>query len=744
MVHPENTRERDDSGAILRRVRTGLTVLRKRKWTVIAINVLVLAMALAYTSRQTPVYRATATLIIDRSPPRLLSDVQEIIELGSSNYWAIKDYLRTQYEIIRSREVAERVVDRMNLRGDERVASAGAALPGGRGGQTAAANPVDVVLSKIRVEPLVDSMMVYVHAEDKDPHFARDLANSVAEAYRDHNLDSKKRIVLEAQKDLDKLVSRLRSDKDKAESDLAAFEREHNLGSLENHERIIDQRIQDYSAKLNSVSIRRLEIEAKLGQLRRYKSGRNVFTVAYASVLDDPLIVSMKQRYVQLQDQLAELQVTYLDKHPKVLAIGEQMKQIKAQIQREIANQLQAVEDEYREIVATEAALQQKLEEAKVGERELSRIKESYRPLVQRRDEAVKYYEEVLRRKTEATLTAQSTMNNVRVHDIAVEPISPVRPNWRLAAAVALLLGLIGGVGFAFLRELLDNTVKTRADIEEVDGLSFLGVMPTMGAESKAAKRYHSYARDGESEGDPIVHPALYIHYRKKSVVAERTRNIRTNLVFMMPERPLRTVLVTSPNPEEGKTTVSVNIAIAMAQGGSRTLLVDTDLRRPRVHKCFGLENRTGMSSAVISSEPLASYITSTEVPNLDLLLSGPVPPDPTALLHTERFRQIMAELEGRYDVVILDSPPVLPVTDAMIIANHADGVVLVVKSDKTTREAMAMAWQELRQVNANILGSVLNDHDVARKGYGHYTYYRHRYYNAAENTDGTSAARSG
>jgi capsular exopolysaccharide synthesis family protein len=187
-----------------------------------------------------------------------------------------------------------------------------------------------------------------------------------------------------------------------------------------------------------------------------------------------------------------------------------------------------------------------------------------------------------------------------------------------------------------------------------------------------------------------------------------------------------------------------VNIAIAMAQGGSRTLLVDTDLRRPRVHKCFGLENRTGMSSAVISSEPLASYITSTEVPNLDLLLSGPVPPDPTALLHTERFRQIMAELEGRYDVVILDSPPVLPVTDAMIIANHADGVVLVVKSDKTTREAMAMAWQELRQVNANILGSVLNDHDVARKGYGHYTYYRHRYYNAAENTDGTSAARSG
>jgi len=227
-------------------------------------------------------------------------------------------------------------------------------------------------------------------------------------------------------------------------------------------------------------------------------------------------------------------------------------------------------------------------------------------------------------------------------------------------------------------------------------------------------------------------------------VVAERTRNIRTNLLFMMPERPLRTVLVTSPNPEEGKTTVSVNIAIAMAQGGSRTILIDTDLRRPRVHQCFGLENETGVSSAVIGAEPLPAYITSTDVPNLDLFLSGPVPPDPTALLHTERFRQILEELEQRYDVVILDSPPVLPVTDAMIIANHADGVVLVVKSDKTTKEALATAWQELRQVNARILGSVLNDHDVARRGYGHYTYGRYRHYHTAENGGGSGAARSG
>ena len=746
-MQSEPTRDRDEINVVLRRIRGGTQVLRKRKWTVILINALVVALTLAYTSRQTPIYRATATVIIDRTPPRLLSDVQEVIELGSSNYWAIKDYLRTQYEIIRSREVAERVVDRLNLRGDTRFASTGGALPaGGSAGVSGAerSDPVVGVLDKIKVEPLVDSMMVYVHAEDSDKQFARDLANAVAEAYRDHNLESKKRIVLEAQKDLDKLVTRLRAEKQKAEQDLARFERDNNIGSLENQKRLIDQRIMDHAVKLNAIGIRRIEIESKLSQLKRYKSGRSVFSVAYANVLENPLIMSMKQRYVELQDRLSELKVTYLDKHPKVMALNQQLRQVKQQIQREVTNLLQSVEDEYNEIVATEVALRQQLDDAKSAERDLNRTRTAYMPLVQRRDEASKFYDEVLRRQTEATLTAQSTMNNVRIHDLAVQPVSPVRPNWKLAAAIALLLGLVGGVGFAFLREFLDNTVKTRADIEEVADLSFLGVMPPMGADGRKGKRYEAYGRAEGDEDLEVVHPALYVHYRKKSIVAERTRNIRTNLLFMMPERPLRTILVTSPNPEEGKTTVSVNIAIAMAQGGSRTLLIDTDLRRPRVHKSFGLENETGMSSAVIGSQPIGDYIQSSDVPNLDLLLSGPVPPDPTALLHTERFREIMRTLMERYDVVIFDSPPVLPVTDAMIIANHADGVVLVVKSDKTTKEALYLAHQELRQVNANILGSVLNDHDIARKGYGHYKYYRHRYYRLAESGEGSKVTRSG
>ena len=743
-----NAQNRDsgDEHEILERVRGYLGVLRKRKWTVILVNALVVALAMAYTSRQTPVYRATATLIIDRSPPQLLSSVKEVIELGSSNYWAIKDYLRTQYEIIRSREVAERVVDRLNLRGDRRLASAGEAPPAGGAGARGG-DPVGLVRAKIRVEPLPDSLMVYIHADDPRADFAMELSNAFAHAYRAHNLQSKKKIILEAQKDLDRLVERLRLEKEEAETRVSRFELEHNIGSLENQQRVIDQRITDFTRKLNAIGIRRIELESRRAQLGRYSDGSSVFTVAYASVLDNPLIVSMKKRHVELLDLLTELRVTYLNKHPKVVAVRRQLRRIEREIKREVGNLLQAVEDEYNEVLATEIALLQKLEEAKGAEREMSRIRAAYLPLVQRRDEAVKFYEDVVSRQTETTLTAQSTMNNVRIHDLAVKPTRPVRPNWRLAAAVALLLGLMGGIGFAFLREFLDNTVKDREDIEEAVGLGFLGVMPTMTTDPRKFRRYGGYGYgyssdapgDAEEDRTKIEHPALLVHYRMRSFVAERARNIRTNLLFMMPERPLRALLVTSPNPEEGKTTVSVNIAIVMAQGGARTLLIDGDLRRPRVHSCFGFENERGLSNAVIEAGPIESYTLPSEVPNLDLLLSGPVPPDPTALLHTERFSEIMRSLLEQYDAVVFDSPPLLPVTDARIIATHVDGVVLVAKSHVSARDGLALAKQELQRVNANILGCVLNDHDIARKGYGHYKYYRKRYYPYA----GTSDART-
>ena len=735
---------------VLQRVRDHLLTLRKRKWTILVVTLLVVAAAMLYTREQVPIYRATAAVIIDRAPPQVLSGVKEVIELGSTNYWAIKDYLRTQYEIIRSREVAEKVVDRLGLlHNDHRIASVGTPSfepPPGED-RPAGLDPVDAVLGKIRVEPLPDSLMVYVHAEDSDPEFAMDLANTVAEAYRDYNLETKKRIVIEAQSDLDKMVERLRVDKDKAEQDVSGFELEHNIGSFENQKRMVDQRIADFSARLNDVGLRRIALESKLAQLNGQKtSGRSVFSVAYADVIENPLVLALKQRHTELSDRLSELEVTYLEKHPRVKALKKQVRRLEGEIRREVTSILRAVDTEYQEVLGTETGIRRVLEEAKAAERELNRVKVAYEPLLNRHEEAAKFYNDVLHRQEETVLSAQSTMNNVRIHDLAVQPTKPVRPNWKLAAAVALLLGLACGIGVAFLREFLDTTIKDREDIEDRIGLSFLGVIPPMGAKEGRGygNRYTKYAGrygDDSDEKEEVIHPALYIHYRKKSVVAERTRNVRTNLLFMLPDKPLQAVLVTSANPEEGKTTISVNVAISMAQGGSRTVLVDTDLRRPRVHAAFGVKNTKGVTSAVMANDPIEAHVTPSEVPNLDLLLCGPIPPDPTALLHTERFREMMGELREKYDVLILDSPPVLPVTDALIIANQVDGVLTVVKSGKTAKDSLALAKHELLQVNARILGAVLNDHDVARKGYGHYKYYRYRYYrsDSKEARDGLS-----
>lgn len=701
-------------------------VVFKRKWTVLLTLVAVVAGTLAYTSQQVPIYRATATVIIDTSPPRVLSGVTEVIELGSSNYWAIKDYLRTQYEIIRSRDVAERVVDRLGLRAHPELLGVSAE----ERSSDLQADLAALLLKRIRVEPLEDSLMVFVHVEDAQPAFAMELADAFAFAYRDQNLETKRDILLDAQRDLLKMVGELRKNKETAEADLQTFEREQNIGSFDNQKKMIDQQLSELNAKLAEVAIRRVELEAKLTQLERYKRRGGAFSVAYAEVLNNPLIVAMKQRYVELEDTYAGLSTTYLEKHPKVTAVREQMNRIEREIRREVRNLVHAVEAEHEEVVDTEAAIRARFEEAKEVELRLSRIKADYDPIMRRYQEAVRLYEGVLARQAETTLSAQSTMNNVRIHDRAAKPERPVRPNWRLATIIAVLLGLLGGVGLAFLREFVDNSVRTREDIERAAGLTFLGVMPRMGRRRAQRKAYYYGTAEPETPvpAEAKDYPDLFVHFHSKSEVAERTRNIRTNLLFMMPEQRLQTVLITSPNPAEGKTTVALNVAIIMAQAGSRTLLVDTDLRRPRVHQAFSLERKEGVSSVVMGESELDDAVKSTFVPKLDVLCAGPIPPDPTALLHSKRFAQLMGELRERYDVVILDSPPVLPVTDAMIIATHADGVLVVARSEATPREALALARHELETVNATLLGAVLNEHEVAQRGYGGYKYYRHRY----------------
>jgi capsular exopolysaccharide synthesis family protein len=325
--------------------------------------------------------------------------------------------------------------------------------------------------------------------------------------------------------------------------------------------------------------------------------------------------------------------------------------------------------------------------------------------------------------------------------DAATVPGAPVSPNVPRAVLIALALAVIGAFGFALLLESLDNTIKSQEDVEKTVGVAFLGVVPTMDLE-----------QTGQEPSSPSVAALLkagsvrdlYVLSHPQSSAAECCRAIRTNILFMTPDKPARSLLITSAGPQEGKTTVAANLAITLAQSGLRVLLVDTDMRRPRLHRVFGVASSSnGLSRAIVAECEVTEVIRETGVPNLFLLPCGACPPNPAELLHAERFRRIVDELTQKFDRVIFDSPPVGAVTDAAILSRLTDGTVLVAKGRHTTRDSLTRAYRQISgEGTVNVLGCILNDLDLSRRGqYGYYYYSRYGYYYRQEPAESGSDA---
>ena len=321
-------------------------------------------------------------------------------------------------------------------------------------------------------------------------------------------------------------------------------------------------------------------------------------------------------------------------------------------------------------------------------------------------------------RRKEADLhRQQQDVNNIEVLDAAIVPESPIRPRRSFILAVATIFAGLFGIGFAFLLELLDNTVRTQEDVERMLGFTFLGVVPSIKKPQRGSRRS---VDEGSSD--------LFIHRHPKSTVAECCRSIRTNLHFMSPDKPLKRILITSAGPREGKTFNAINVATVMAQSNNRVLIVDTDMRRPRIHRAFGMDNSVGLTNLILGEVDYEEAIAHTDIPQVDVLRCGPIPPNPTELMHTDRFRAVIDALDDRYDRIIYDSPPVIAVADAMILANSVDGVVFVIKTGQTSKEVVKRAKSLLSAINAPLLGAILNDLDLEDRAYRYHYYYSYYY----------------
>ena len=695
-----------------------LRVILQRKWLILLVFLSVVGAVTLFTTRQPKVYSAQISLIIDPKEPRFLdSQIQDINNDPYATFWSNKEYVETQFKIITSRAVSQRVVDKRGLNANPDFLGLAQVPEPQREALMKRVDAVAILQSKIKVEPLKESRVSLIKIEDSDPERASYLANEVAQAYIDETLDQRLKMTENASKWLDERRDSLDESAKASEIALYTFRRQQDMlsTSIDDRASMVSTRLQATSTALTQAQLRIADLRARVAAIRSVQSRQGADDRLWAEALpaarENQSLAEYKKRFITLRNECAELQSRYLEGHPKLLECREKLGGAEKEFARELSNLVISSEAELKEAVEKEHNLSALFAEAKTEAFEVEKKKLELDRLKSESDSNKRQYDSVFKRLKDIELSGLLRTSNVRILDAARPQFAPIRPNVPQAVLIGVVAGLLLGLGLALVLEFLDSSVTSQQEIEQRLGLSFLGFVPTIPDHVGEVKDLH-------------------MHHEPKSLIAECTRVIRTNLLFMSPDKPFKRMLITSSGPQEGKSTTVINLGIAMAQSGNKVLVIDTDMRRPRLHKAFGVPNDVGVSSLLVGDVTIESAIKTTEVPGLFLLSCGPVPPNPAELLHTKAFSELLTQLGTRFDRIVLDSPPVGAVSDAVVLATLVDGVVLVLKAGKTQSDTARRTVRMLRDVKAPLFGAVLNDVDLERTKYGDYYYgYAYRYY---------------
>ena len=694
-------------------------VLRKRWPMLAALVVLATVGTIVWTMRQPRIYEATCSIIIEANAPQVLEGVKDVIEMGPGG-WIYREFAQTQFRIILSRENTQRVIDRLGLEHDPSFSR----TADGKG-QVSRQDIVFRLLQNVRVVGVRDSRIANITVRDTDPERAVRIANAFADTYIERNLDYKLEGARTAGSWLGEQTVDLRKRLEASELELYKFKKERNLldVGLDDKLGMTRQNLQALNQKLADVKAKRIEIES-IRKLILAAKNDIAERESLPEIRDNVVVQKLRENYLDLSKIKADLDSRYGEKHPKIENIQKQLEAIQHDYRKELDQVLKAFDKRYQALLDTESGLSKWMHQEKQQALELAKLEVEYRPLSRDAENNAKMFSLISQRQKEIDLTGLLRSNNVRILDRANTPKWPVSPRLSFNLAVGLFVGLLLGLLLVFGIEALDNTVKTPEAAEALVGAPLLGVLPIL---------VHSRQRTAEN----ATERDLTVFKDPTSAAAEACRSIRTNLMFLSAEKEVQVLVVTSPGPQDGKTTAAISLAVTMAQGGARVLLVDTDMRKPRIHRSFGLKSDRGLSTVMTGDATLADVICHSQVPNLDVLPCGPTPPNPAELIHTERFREILAQCRREYGRVVLDSPPAAFVTDPAILGNLADGVVLVVRAGHTTREVVSFARRQINDARARILGVVINQTDRRAGGYGYgygYSYYAPygRYYRSA------------
>jgi capsular exopolysaccharide synthesis family protein len=700
----------------------------RKHWPVSAMAaVIVMMVVAAYTAVQTKIYRASASIQLDPSTPKPLGkDVQTVVDMGAGDYLANREYLETQYKILQSKRVAGAVVKQFGLNRDRSFVDNVPPRAGLSGEAVTEDRATELLQERLTVEPVKDSRLAFVRYEDASPERAQRILSAVLDTYISQNLDENLASVNSAVDWLRSQLDRLKGDLETSEMALQEFKEQKNILALEvdDQSSVLREELRQLSSELTVVRGRREQLTAKDSELKQVPEDdpRNL---GAPELLGSILLQTLRQRFeeaVRARDELVGEGKGA--GHPDVRRAEAGVQEARAAVVAEIRNVRMSADRELAATKKEEAGLNGLVSEAQRRAVEVNLLQIQYSRLRRERENNEKLYTLVLERTTETDLQRLLRVNNLRVVDVPDLARKPLRPRIALMVFLALAAGIATGLGLAVVLVALDRTIKTPENVEDEMGVTCLGLLPVL--DSRRGKGYGGYSRRRRSPAvkPDRVAPELVVHEAPLSNVAEAARAIRTNLMFMSADNPIRSLLVTSANPGEGKTTVACCIAIAIAHAGHRTLLVDCDLRRPRIHRIFGKSLDVGLTTALLDESALDGAIQPTDVPNLFVLPGGPLPPNPADLMHSERFRNLLRDLRTRFDRVVIDSSPVGPVTDATIISAYVDATMLVVRAFTTKKDAARHALRAILDIGSKTAGVVLNAVDFSRHEYKYATYY--------------------
>lgn len=701
-------------------VMSSIRAVRKH-WAIVLGLVLVCgAASLAYSKTLPRIYEAQSLLEFDPDVIKPLGNKADPM-VGWSAVWDTQQYYETQYRIMTSERVLSAVVRDLSLQND----------PNFLGYTPKAPAPLEATVAQLRgrliIEPVKGSRLVLVKIQDTRPEQARRLSDAVARAYIQQNLDKMVNATGDTVVWLSGQLDHFKQELEQTENSLHEFKKQNDLPSstLEDLSKMIRLEMQDYDGALTRTRMRRQELAARHGELAKITADQPD-QVPASELLSNMFLSGLRTQFQQAQRERAELVAEGKgENHPAVKKADEKITLARTHLLSEIKNIQGAVQRDLSIIERQENGEASLYEGARKKAVELNLKELEFHRLDRMRAQNEKLYAVLLEQMKEADLRRMMNTNNIRMVDSAQEPKDPIAPRVSVNVSIALLVGLILGLALAIVREQLDNTLKTPEDVEHRLGVTFLGLLPDIVDEGapKGAPKQRARRRNVPSQ----LAPELLVHERPTSGIAEAARSLRTNLMFMNPDEPYKRLLVTSAAPAEGKTTVAVSIAISLAQGGQKVCIIDCDLRRPRLHRIFDRAGDVGLMNVILGEATVDEVAKPTIVPNLYCIPCGPIPPNSADVVSSDKFRRLLDDISARFDRIVLDSPPVIAVTDSAIASTLVDGVVFVVRAFKTSINLCRSGLRTLQDVDAPIAGAVLNAVNLNRHEYNYYHYYYYK-----------------